>query len=79
MSGSKSLIETGDIFTFNGLVGSTQSAKRQVQVIGISVTGRLSFFMTVDGDAAGIAEIPYREALGLMEENIWQYDGKVGS
>ena len=79
-TGSKSLIETGDTFLFNGLVGSTQTDKRTLTVLEVTITGDLKIHVHVNGDRVkSVFWLPYSEALRLMEENIWEYEGKVGN
>lgn len=73
---SASLIDAGDTFVFNGLVGDAtlQTDERLITVLGISVIGDLQIRIewVPPADEPAIRSLPYDLALQMIEEQIWQ-------
>lgn len=66
---SASLIEAGDTFVFNGLVGEdpVPIGERVIEVVGVDILGNLRVY-----ENTLTYSLPYDLALRLIEERIWQ-------
>lgn len=68
-------LQVGAEFLYRGLRGQTVEKDKYVVILGISVTGRVSFRIDTAGVKGNfISDIDYANALMLIRDGIWLSD-----